>query len=175
MASRSSRVNDCARAAVEQRAEVEEGPTDVDIGDIDVPVFMRGERLHKAGAFKRGLRLPGVKQCRALQHPVGARGAHRHDVAIEHHEGEPAIALQRELMVEVNDRILFPLLEPVITRNEDVVFVSFAVAIPPLVILGAGKFHPAHQTQRADLGTGREPLDEIDDRVTGVVSNPASA
>jgi hypothetical protein len=45
-------VNDCARAAIEQRAEVEEGPGDVDIGDIDLPVFVRTERLHKAGAFK---------------------------------------------------------------------------------------------------------------------------
>ena len=52
MVSRSSRVNDGARAAVEQCAEVEKGPRDIDIGDIDVPVFMRGERLHKAGAFK---------------------------------------------------------------------------------------------------------------------------
>src|SRR6476619_7069552 len=64
-------VDDCARAAVEQRAEIEKGPGDVDIGDIDVPVLMRGERLHKAGTFKGGLRLPGLQQPRALEHPVG--------------------------------------------------------------------------------------------------------
>lgn len=46
-------VNDCARAAVEQRAQIEESPGDVDLGDVDVPVFVRTERLHKA-AFKRG-------------------------------------------------------------------------------------------------------------------------
>jgi hypothetical protein len=96
-----------------------------------VPVLMRGERLHKAGAFKRALRLPGVEQASALEDAIGARRAHRHDVAIKHHEGEPAIALQRELMVEVNDGILFPLLEPVITGNEDVVFVGLTIAISP--------------------------------------------
>src|SRR6476619_5215928 len=80
---------------------------------------MRGERLHKVGAFKRALRLPAIEQSGALKHPVGTRWAHRHGVAIKPHEGEPAIALQRELMVEVNDGILFPLLEPVITGNED--------------------------------------------------------
>jgi hypothetical protein len=32
-------VNDGARAAVEQRAEVEEGPGDVDGGDVDMPVL----------------------------------------------------------------------------------------------------------------------------------------
>jgi hypothetical protein len=52
MVSRSSRVNDGARAAVEQGAEVEKGPRDMDRGDLDVPVFIRGERLHKAGAFQ---------------------------------------------------------------------------------------------------------------------------
>ena len=54
----------------------------------------------------------------------------------------------RSDLVEVDDRVLFPLLEPVIAGNEDVVFVSFAVAIPPLVILRAGKFHPVHQASR---------------------------
>jgi hypothetical protein len=136
---------------------------------------MRGERLHKAGAFKRGLRLPAIEEPRALKHPVGARGAHRHDVAIKHHEGQPAIALQREFTVEVDDGILLPLFEPMIAGNERVVFVGFAEAISPLVILGAGEFHPAHQAQRADLGAGRDPLDEVDDIVTSVVSNPASA
>ena len=138
-------------------------------------VLMRGERLHKAGAFKRALRLPEIEQSGALKHPVGNRWAHRHDVAIKHHEGEPAIALQRELMVEVNDGILFPLLEPVITGNEDVVFVGLTIAISPLVIFGAEELHAVQQAQRADLGARREPLDEVDDIVTGVVSNPASA
>ena len=168
-------VNDCARAALEQRAEIEEGPGDVDIGDIDVPVLMGGERLHEAGAFKRGLRLPAIQQPCALEHAVGARGAHRHNVAIKHHESEPAVALQRELVMEIDNRILFPLLEPAITGNERIVFVGFAVAIPPLVILGAGEFHPGHQAQRADLGADREPVDEIDDHIPGVVRNPTSA
>ena len=79
---------------------------------------MRGKRLHKAGAFKRRLWLPIVQQPRALEQPVGARGTHRHDVAIKRHEGKPTVALQREPMVEVDDRILFPLLEPVITGND---------------------------------------------------------
>ena len=35
-------VDDGARTAVEQRTEIEEGPRDVDIRDIDVPVLMRG-------------------------------------------------------------------------------------------------------------------------------------
>jgi hypothetical protein len=105
-----------------------------------VPVLVGCERLHKTAAFERGLRLPGVEQASALEDAISARRAHRHEVAIKHHEGEPAIALQRELMVELNNGILFPLLEPVITGNEGIVLVGLAVAILPLVILGAGEF-----------------------------------
>ena len=39
-----------------------------------MPVLMRGERLHKAGAFKRGLRLPAIEQSGALKHAVGIEG-----------------------------------------------------------------------------------------------------
>jgi hypothetical protein len=69
-----------------------------------------------------------------------------------------------------DDRILLPLLEPMIAGNERVAFVGFAVAISPLLILGAGESHPAHQAQRADLGAGREPLDKIDPAAAGRVT-----
>jgi hypothetical protein len=76
--------------------------------------------------------------------------------------------------MEIDHRFLFPLLEPVITGNERIVFVGFPVASFHCVILGA-EFHPAHQAQRADLGAGREPVDEIDDDIPGVVRNATSA
>jgi hypothetical protein len=59
--------------------------------------------------------------------------------------------------------------------NEGLVFIDFAVAILPLVILPTGECHPTDQAQRADPGAGRTALDEVDDHITGVVSNPASA
>src|SRR6478609_7495876 len=39
-------------AAVEQAAEVEERPGDVDVRDVDVPVLMHPERLLEAFAFE---------------------------------------------------------------------------------------------------------------------------
>ena len=60
-----------------------------------------------------------------------------------HHEGQPTIAFQREPKVEINNNV--PLPEPVIARNEDVVFVGLTVTISPLVILRAREFHPVHQ------------------------------
>ena len=52
--------------------------------------------------------------------------------------------------MEVDDGILFPPLKPVIAGNEDVVFVGFAVAIFPLVILGARE-SPIQPTRRSGL------------------------
>ena len=58
------------------------------------------------------------------------------------------------------------------------------LSLGDLIIIGErdinfATFVPAEavdvMAQRADLGAGREPLDEVDNIVTGVVSNPASA
>jgi hypothetical protein len=43
-------VDDGAGAAVEQGAEVVEGPGHVDVGDVHMPVLVRGQRLDKARA-----------------------------------------------------------------------------------------------------------------------------
>jgi hypothetical protein len=55
-------VHDGARAAVEQRTEVEEGPRDVDIGDIDVPVFMGASGCTKPAPLNEGF---GFQQSRS--------------------------------------------------------------------------------------------------------------
>ena len=54
IASRSSQWTDCGRAAVEQRAELEEGPGDIDGGDIDVPVLVRAEWRTKPVPLNEG-------------------------------------------------------------------------------------------------------------------------
>jgi hypothetical protein len=41
--------------AVEQAAEVEEGPGNVDVRDVDVPVFVRPKGLLEAFPFERKL------------------------------------------------------------------------------------------------------------------------
>src|SRR5258705_10192879 len=45
-------VDDESTAAVQQAAEGEEGPGDVDVRDVDVPVFMHPERLLEAFPFE---------------------------------------------------------------------------------------------------------------------------
>ena len=53
-------VDDEAAAAVEDGAEEVKGAGDVEVTDIDVPVFVRLQRLDEAGAFLGDVgRLPG--------------------------------------------------------------------------------------------------------------------
>src|SRR5713101_990962 len=43
---------------IQNAAQVIEGPADVDVGDIDMPMLMRLERLFKAGSFARRFGFP---------------------------------------------------------------------------------------------------------------------
>jgi hypothetical protein len=109
-----------------------------------------------------------------LEHAVDARGADRHEVAIDHHEGQPAVALERELVMEFQDLPLLPVLEPPVTGDVGVVLVDTAIASPPGVELALGDPQPADQAMRGDLGAIGPVADVIDDLVASVVGNPAS-
>ena len=82
-------MNDGPAVAVEHGAEEVEGAGDVEVRDIDVPVFMDLERLGEALALLRRSPAVGVEQPRPLEHPGDARWADGDHVLIEHHGGEP--------------------------------------------------------------------------------------
>ncbi len=63
-------VDEKAAAAIEQAAEVEEGAGDVDVRDIDVPVFMHAERLLKAFALERGFAVVCPYQSGVIRCPL---------------------------------------------------------------------------------------------------------
>ena len=110
-------VDDEARASVEQRAEVVKRPGHVDVRDVHMPVLVGGQWLNEARTFLRRLAVPSLNEPGSLENAVGRRGAHGHNVAVEHHEGEATIALQRELPCELHDRISLPAIDPVVARN----------------------------------------------------------
>ena len=71
--------------------------------------------------------------------------ASRHDAVVEHHEGEATVTLRGITFVVIEDRLLFPLLEPTFSRNLAIVFVDFAIAVLPRVDFTVGEFQPAEQ------------------------------
>ena len=97
-------VDNEAAAAIEDAAEEVKGPGDVEVTDIDVPVLMRPQGLHKAGPLLGGRgRMPG-QESRGLEDAIDAGRAACDDIGIEHHEREPAITFQRVLAGEAEDR-----------------------------------------------------------------------
>src|SRR5262249_52080064 len=106
---------------------------------------------------------------------VDAGRAAGRDVGIEHHEGQPPVALQGVLLMEVEDGLLLLGLQPVVARDPGVVLVGLAVARLPVVPLAGADAQPDEEAGDGDAGALRPAVDEIDDGVAGVVGNPGAS
>ena len=66
-------MHDVAAVAVEDRRQVVKRAVDVDVADVDMPVFMGFLRLMEARAFLRRLVRRSADAARRLQHAIHAR------------------------------------------------------------------------------------------------------
>jgi len=115
-----------------------------------------------------------VEEASHLEDAVDAGGTTGGAVLVEHHEGEPSVALQREQGVEVQDGLFLLCFEPVVAGNPGVVFVDLAVTVLPGMPLGGSNPDPEQEAGDGDAGLVGPAVDEIDDVVAGVVGNPES-
>lgn len=167
-------VHDRSTAAVEQAAKVEECPRHVDVSNVDVPVLMGTKRLLEPRSLERRLGVVPFHQAGGAEHAVNAGGAGRHDIGIKHHEGEATVALQRILLMEIDDGSFFPVFEPPVAGDPAVVFVDLAVAFLPVIELARADSQPGDEAVSGDLGPFRPVADVVDDLVARVVGNPGS-
>src|SRR5277367_976296 len=79
-----------------------------------MPVLMGPERLLEAASLARSLGISALQEPGDFEDPIGAGGRDGHHVMIQHHESQPAVTVQRELMMETNNGHLFPRLQPMI-------------------------------------------------------------
>ena len=77
-----------------------------------MPVLVRAQGLLKTFALAGGIAVPTRQQARLVEHTPNAGRADRHQVGIQHHEAQTAIAFQRVAEVEVEDRALLPVFQP---------------------------------------------------------------
>jgi hypothetical protein len=159
---------------IEQAAQVVERAGDIDVGDIDMPVFVRTQRLNEALALAGDLGRVAIEQAGLLENPVDAGRAARDDVLVDHHESQAAITLHREASMEVADGLFLLVFQPVVARNPGIVFVGLAVAVLPGVPLGGGQAKPQQEAGDGNAGLIGPTVDEIDDLVASVVGNPES-
>ena len=109
-----------------------------------------------------------------MEDTVDAGGTTGHHVGIQHHEGQTAVALQREEGMEVADGLFFLVFQPVVARNPGIVFVGLAIAVLPRVPLGSGQPQPQQEAGDRNAGCVGPALDEDDNPVAGIVGNPDS-
>lgn len=122
----------------------------------------------------RGL-AEGIHQACLAEDSVDARGANRNNVLIEHHERQPPVSLQWMGMMEIDNRLFFPVLEPEIPGDLGVVFVGPSVSLFPIEVLATSDPEPLNDVLRRGLGTLGPVSDVIDDLVSSIVGNPASS
>ena len=166
-------VNQEPAATIKDRAEVVEGAGDVDVGDVDVPVLVGLERLFEPRPLLRRTPVPAVESAGGTQHPVDRRRAGSNDVLVDHHEGKPAVPVERVFLVEVEDRLLLLWGEPMVAGDPPVVLVGLPVSLFPGIEFSALEPDPGDEPGRGDLRPLGPLVGEVDDGVAHVGGNPA--
>jgi hypothetical protein len=167
-------MHDRSATAVKQAAEEEECSPHVDIGNVDVPVFVRTERLLKSRTLDRRFGIVPLHQPRVAEHSVDAGGARCRYIGVEHHEGETAVALEEGFIVKLDDGLLSPVFEPPVAGNPAIMFIDLAVTLPPVIELALADAQPLDELLGRDLRPIRPVASVIDDLITGIVGNPGS-
>lgn len=121
-------VDNVSAETIQNGAQIVKRTANIHIGNIDMPVRVRSERLDKTFPLSGGLAFPSAQQIGFLQHPVNAARADRDNISIQHHEGQTTISLQRMLEVEPDDSLLLPVVKPEVAGYQTIVLIDFAVS-----------------------------------------------
>jgi hypothetical protein len=165
-------MQDRTTVTIQHAAQVIEGPAEVEVGNIDMPMLMRLQRLLETGSFARRFAFPPRQQPGLLQHSPNTRRTDRHHPSIQHHERQPPITFQRILQMEIDDRFFLPLLQPEIAGNPTVVFVDTTVALAPVIELAGAHTQPRNESPDPDLGLLQPAPGEIHHLVPHVMWHP---
>jgi len=121
-------VDDEPATAIEDGAEEVKSAGDVEVTDIDMPVFVRFEGLDEAGAFLGEVGSRPGQESGFFEDAVDAGRAAGDVIGIEHHEGQTAIAFERIGAGEGADAAFLLVGEPMVARHPGVVLVDLAEA-----------------------------------------------
>jgi len=165
--------NDGAAVAIEHAREVIEGAAQIQVRNVDVPVFMKSPRRVEPTALLRRTCVPARETTDVMEHPPNASGADGDDVGVEHHKGQAAVALQGKLPLEVEDGLALHRLQPKVTGNPGVVLMDTSIALLPGVELAGSYLQPADEASGTDPGAFRPAPDEVNHLVPGVRGRPA--
>ena len=123
--------------SIQNGAQVVERATDVDVGDVNVPMLVRFCRLIEPFSLL-GRRLGSLVQLAgSFQHPIDAAWAGCHDVCIQHHIRQTTISFFWMLPVVVDDGLPFPSFQPKRSRDLTIMLILLPVPLVPIIILAS--------------------------------------
>ncbi len=167
-------MDDETTAPIENAAQIIERAADVDIRNIHMPMVMRPERLHKAGALVAFLSVPFLQQPCLAKNSPGAAGTDGNDVLIQQHERQSPIPFKWIVDSKIDDRFSFPRFKPEITGDEPIMFVGFAVPLDPCIKLTPGNGQPGDDLLQGHFCFLAPILAEIDNGIACIMRNPAT-
>ncbi|MBK9369619.1 MAG: hypothetical protein IPN01_25530 [Deltaproteobacteria bacterium] len=104
-----------------------------------------------------------------------SRGAGRDDIGVEHHVGQPPVAVERVAIVEGDDGLALDGGEPVVAGNASILLIRVAVSLLPVVVFPALDAEPGDELVSGELRLGGPFGREIDDGVPNVGLHPRRA
>src|ERR1700737_4248966 len=120
-----------------------------------MPMLMGRQWLHEALAFARGSSKAILEQTGGFEHPVHRRGTDGHQIAVQHHEGQAPVTLQRILVEKADYGLPLPSFNLVIARQQGVVLIDLAKALLPAPELARGKLDPFQEPGSPLTSDGR--------------------
>jgi hypothetical protein len=70
------------RISIQQRTEEVEGSGHVDVGNVDMPMLVRLQRLHETGPFLRRREVPPIEPARLFQHTANSGRTDGHHIVV---------------------------------------------------------------------------------------------
>lgn len=116
-----------------------------------MPVLVRLQRLHKASTLLRLFPVPATHNIGLRQNAINTAGAGRYQVFIHHHVGDPPVAVIGMIQVVIDNRLLLPVFQPVISRYPGIMLVNFAITAFPFKVFTRPNTDPVNQLTRSQL------------------------
>ncbi len=167
-------VDGATAEAVEDGTKEVKGAGDVEVTDINVPMFVGLRGLVEASAFLGDVGGGAGEQMVGLEDAVDAGGTAGDDIGVEHHERQSSVTFEGVQAGEDTDAFFFVIGQPMVAWHPGVVLVYLAEAMDPVMVFAGGDVDPGEEATDGNLRLVAPVADKVDELIARVVRNPAT-
>lgn len=138
-----------------------------------MPMLVSSKRPDKAIALIGGDGIPFLQQPGHAQYPIYTARADGYQIGIQHHKGKASVTLSRMKPIVVDDRLLLPFFQPIITWDPAVVFVDLPITLAPVIKLTGADLEPMNKIVGGNFGFATPSADKVNHLIPRIVGNPS--